>query len=49
MNGRNLLAAPILLIAAMLTGCASGTIGPERDINDPTNSKALAKPLRFDE
>ena len=25
-------------LALLLAGCASNTIGPERDLNDPTNS-----------
>lgn len=30
--------ASLLFAGALLAGCASDTIGPERDLNDPTNS-----------
>ncbi len=32
----------VLACAAVLTACAGGSIGPERDINDPTNSLVFA-------
>ena len=32
----------IAMVAALLAGCASNTIGPERDINDPTSSLVFA-------
>lgn len=40
MNAR-LLVFPLMVLVSLLSGCA-GTIGPERNLNDPTNSLVFA-------